>query len=41
MAQAVETAEQGAKDLLQKQQRDSSALMKEQKHPGVQAPPHL
>jgi len=28
MAQAVQTAEQGAKDLQQKQQRDSSALLK-------------
>jgi len=40
-AQAVKTAQQGAKDLQQKQQRDSSALLKvgtKQKHPGAQAP---
>ena len=45
ISQAIETAEQGAKDLQQKQQRDSSALMKvgySQKHkrPAAQAPPH-
>jgi len=41
-AQAVETAEQAAKDLQHKQQWDSSALLKvatKQKHPGAQAPP--
>ena len=46
MAQAVDTAEQGAKDLQQKQQRDSSALLKvgyssKQKRPAAQAPPRF